>query len=132
MRALVLVPLVLGGCINSALISTLSELPAEPQKRDAVLDSSSSKAGPEHRKGMSSRMRKAETAAATAAAIAGLAFSKSANVRIGVGIAADQPSATKPVTRPPAPADADRSKEASEALSIQRDTTDLVPWVRLK
>src|SRR5215510_1807776 len=86
MRALFVLAL-LGGCAGStrpAVLPKLSELPLDPGKRDAVLDSANAEPGPEQRKPLPPKMRKAETAAATAAAIIGSAFSKTKTVTLGV------------------------------------------------
>src|SRR4051812_31581581 len=90
MRALLALVL-LGGCFGAgtksasrpAVMPMLSELPGDPTRRDAVLESANTTAGPEHRKGMTTKERKVETAAATAAAIIGSMFSSTTSVTIG-------------------------------------------------
>lgn len=151
MRALVVLAL-LGGCAGAtrpSVLPMLSELPDDPQKRNAVLDSAASHAGPEHRKSMPPKMRKAETAAATAAAVIGSLFSKSGNVTLGAlspidenGLFGETPTPSK---RKGTGGEGDEGegnegeggegggdkKKASPPASADRPT-DLVPWVRLK
>jgi len=141
----------LGGCISASggagggsrpgVMPMLSELPTDPEKRDAILDQSAQAAGPEQRKGMTSKERKAETAAATAAAILGEIFSKTKSVTLGTASMFDEvPAApTRPLpakpqgpfgpTAPVAPGDADpNAPPADEATP----NTDLIPWIKLK
>lgn len=102
----------------------LSELPADPARRDAILDSSNQVAGPEHRKGFTKKERKAESAAATAAAILGSAFSKTQNVTIGGAITFDENTIIAPETAPPAPKPmAPTNPDAPKPA---------VPWIQLK
>src|SRR5882672_8893068 len=97
MRALLALVL-LGGCFGGgssgatrpAVMPLLSELPIEPTKRDAVLEQSAATAGPEQRQGMTAKERKAETAAATAAAIIGSMFSTTTNVTLGTASQFDE------------------------------------------
>ena len=150
MRALLVVVL-LGGCLGVSggagsgasrpgVMPLLSELPGDAEKRDAILDQSAKTAGPEQRKGMTSKERKAETAAATAAAIIGNIFSKTKSVTIGTASQFEEtPSAAPPrplespkpkqgPTAPTAPAaDGDPRAPAEEGPN-----TDLVPWIKLK
>lgn len=140
MRALVstviLAAVVLGGCAASggsgagggsrtAVTPMLSELPADPGKRDAILDSSASTAGAEQRKGMTRKERKAETAAATAAAILGSAFSTTQNVTLGASTTFDENVIIAPDK--PAP-----GKPASDSGAGDVPATSLVPWVVLQ
>src|SRR3954463_2689053 len=100
-----------GGAKTSALpahsarpgvMPMLSELPSDPARRDAILDSSRTVAGPEQRKGMTVKERKAETAASTAAAILGGLFSKTQNVTLGTATVFDEGAlAPLPVPSPP-------------------------------
>jgi hypothetical protein len=167
MRALVTV-VVLGGCVVAGLggclggglgagssgatrpgvMPMLSELPADPTHRDAVLDSSAVVAGPEQRKGMTGKERKAETAAATAAAILGGMFSKTKQVTIGTATQFDEneliaPDAVPPPRRP-LPAARDRAgkatantadptnPDASPTDDTSASNTDLIPWIKLR
>jgi hypothetical protein len=113
----------------------LSELPGDPQKRDAVLDSAAAQPGPEHRKPLPPRLHKAETAAATAAAILGGLFSKTKNVTLGTVSPVDENRLFAP---PPPPAsrrkasDEDGDEEPSAAPEPADPPAELVPWVRLK
>jgi hypothetical protein len=135
MRAAVIAVLLLGGCIAGTMgggggsrpgvMPKLSELPGEAEKRDAILDRSNQTAGPEQRKGMTKKERKAETAAATAAAILGSAFSKTQNVTLG-GATTFEESPSKP--QPPhKPDDGDKTEQAP----VESDQP-LVPWINLK
>jgi hypothetical protein len=125
----------LGGCLagsldaNSrpAVIPKLSELPEDHAQRDAVLDQSHAIAGPEQRKGMTKKERKAETAAALAAAIIGDVFSSDHNVTIGVAIdsSADEPT---PIPRD----DAKGSGSGVARPAASEPAGELLPWVKLK
>jgi hypothetical protein len=137
-----------GGAVRPAVIPMLSELPGEPNKRDAVLDQASATAGPEHRKGQTAKERKAETAAATAAAILGGIFSKSANVTLGAASKFDENQIIAPEAVPRAhpagkaddaakPGAAKPDAETGEAKPdaappSTEPNTDLIPWIRLK
>ena len=157
MRTL-LVAVLLGGCFASASSGTtrpgvmpmLSELPRDPAKRDDVLDSANTTAGPEQRKGMTTRERKAETAAATAAAILGSLFSKTQSVTIGSASQFDeselvapqivplpQPSARKPESNKPdgdkataAKPDAPPANDASTSNGDDRACANPATFVR--
>jgi hypothetical protein len=138
----------LGGCVGGgsggsggrpAVMPLLSELPGDPVKRDAVLDSASVTAGPEHRKGMTSKERKAETAAATAAAILGNMFSSTSSVTIGTASEFDEQKLLAPHTlaplQTPAPAsDAGTPEPAPIHDGDDRGSSnaDLIPWIKLK
>jgi hypothetical protein len=111
----------------------LSELPADPAKRDAILDSSNTVAGPEQRKGMTVKERKAETAASTAAAIIGSMFSKTQNVTIGTAAVFDEGALT-PLPVPPRPPGSTEKPDdpATPPVPIDASNTDLVPWIKLR
>jgi hypothetical protein len=110
-----------------AVIPKLSELPEDHAQRDAVLGQSHETAGPEQRKGMTKKERKAETAAALAAAIIGDAFSSDHNVTIGAAIdsSADDP---KPIPRE----DAQGSGSGAARPAAIEPAGELLPWVKLK
>jgi hypothetical protein len=109
----------------------LSELPGDPAKRDAILDASSTVAGPEHRKGMTVKERKAETAASTAAAIIGGMFSKTQNVTIGTASVFDE-DALAPLPVPP-PGSTDKPDDpARPPAPNDTSNTDLIPWIKLR
>ena len=155
MRALLALVL-LGGCLGGTtsarggisgvrpgVMPMLSELPGDAAKRDAVLESANATAGPEQRRGMTSKERKAETAAATAAAIIGGMFSKTQNVTIGGASQFDENQLIAPeaVPRiPPRPADdanaGDAAKPGAEPAKpppqSDASNTDLIPWIKLK
>jgi hypothetical protein len=142
MRAFVAL-LLLGGCFGAgsqgasrpAVMPLLSELPADATKRDAVLDSANTVAGPEHRKGMTSKERKVETAAATAAAILGEMFSSTQSVTLGTATLFDENQLSVPQAAPPPPSTsaADVAKpDARPANDAGTSNTDLIPWIKLK
>lgn len=140
MRALLVLAL-LGGCAGStrpSVMPKLSELPGDPTKRDAVLDSAGSEPGPEHRKPLPSRLHKIETAAATAAAVIGSLFSKTKSVTFGTASRVDENrlfAPTPPARRHRAAEDAadgtSDDQEATPPAAVEQPV-DLVPWIRLK
>jgi hypothetical protein len=140
MRVLVVLAL-LGGCAGGArpaVIPMLSELPRDPQRRDAVLDSAVSQPGPEQRKPLSPKWRKVETAAATAAAIIGGLFSKSKSVMLGGASLVDEnrlfkrPPGRRPSGAGEGEGEGEGEEKPSSPPSLDVPATDLVPWVRLK
>jgi hypothetical protein len=125
-----------GGGVRPGVMPMLSELPGDPAKRDAVLDSSNNVAGPEQRKGMTGKERKAETAAATAAAIIGSMFSKTQSVTLGGASQFDENQLSAPTALPPvrpAPENADDAAKpaAPPAKDADKPNTDLIPWIKL-
>ena len=133
MRAfLVTILMVLVGCAGSmrpAVIPKLSELPTEPERRNAVLDSAHTQPGPEQ-KPSSKKAQKAESYAATAAAMIGLMLSDHENVTLG-GAAAIDENLLFEDARPPRKPDGDKKKREEAPPEPPRDEP-LVPWVRLK
>jgi hypothetical protein len=125
----------LAGCFAAAaggdgksrpgVMPLLSELPGDAEKRDAILDQSNQVAGPEQRKGMTTKERKTETMAATAAAIIGNMFSKTSNVTIGTATMFDETGSSSR-----RPAKTESKPDDKPALDV--DSSELVPWVRLK
>jgi hypothetical protein len=110
----------------------LSELPSDPAKRNAVLDSSAATAGPEQRRGMTSKERKAETAAATAAAIIGSMFSTTTSVTIGTSSQFDESAILAPLPQESDDADAsDKAKAKAPPPGDPTPAADLVPWIKL-
>lgn len=111
-----------------AVMPNLTELPGDPGKRDAVLDQSNARPGPEHsRQNLSSpKARRAETYAATAAAILGDIFSTTHNVVFGGGGSFDENAIIdgKPLAVPRTKTEADEKEKDGPA-------GQLVPWVRL-
>lgn len=135
MRLLALLVLA-GGCTSSAtgsgggssrpgVMPMLSELPGDPQKRDAILDQSAQTPTPEMRKGQTKKEKKAETAAATAAAILGSAFSTTQNVTIGQSSSFDENAIVHPQ-----PAQPPRQKTEG-AAPTDGEGPVVVPWVKL-
>ena len=105
----------------------LSELPTDASKRDAVLDSASTAAGPEQRKGMTGQEQRAETAASLAAAILGGMFSKTQSTTLGsAAVFGEGGRAPSPVMLAPLPT-ADPPTPADDGAH-----GDLVPWVKLQ
>jgi hypothetical protein len=136
----------LGGCFGAgssgasrpAVMPMLSELPADPAKRDAVLDSANTTAGPEQRKGMTRKERQAETAAATAAAILGSMFSSTQSVTLGTATLFDEKQLIAPDAVPPPrtssseQADGAAQPDAPPPRDAGTSNADLVPWIKLK
>lgn len=123
--------------MGPAVTPKLSELPVDRDRRDAVLDSSRAEPTPEQRTptAMTKKERKAETAAATAAAIIGTLLSDSSNVTIGVGSAIDEGHLTDPgPRRVPTESEAADEHERTHARDQARGEDERVdvPWVRLK
>jgi hypothetical protein len=116
-----------GGSARPAVMPRLTELPGDPVKRDAVIDSANATPGPEHRKPLPPKMRKAETAAATAAAILGEMFSTTKNVTLGTGGAFDENVLVE--DKPPVPATQPENSEATHDTDYTSGA--LVPWVKL-
>jgi hypothetical protein len=115
----------------------LSELPSDSTKRDAVLDTAGTTAGPEQRKGMTPKQRKAETAAATAAAILGSAFSTTQSVTLGSATSFDETQLVAPQPLPPLPrspsTNSDRSTPTGPPSNpATAPDANLVPWIKLK
>jgi hypothetical protein len=139
----VLAVVLLGGCFGAgsstgsgstrpAVMPMLSELPADPARRNAVLDSSSTVAGPEERKGLTVKERKAETAAATAAAILGGLLSKTQNVTIGTATVFDEGALAPLPVPPPPPGSTDHPDEARKPPPAETSNKDLIPWIKLR
>jgi hypothetical protein len=116
----------------------LSELPGDPTKRDAVLDSANATAGPEHRKGTTRKERQAETAAATAAAILGSMFSKTQSVTLGTATQFDEDPLIAPhAVPPPRPLSTDNADDAAKPDATPTNdagasNADLLPWIKVK
>jgi hypothetical protein len=125
--ALVLLAACVGGSARPGVTPNLTELPADPGRRDAILDSSTQRAGAEHRRTSTPKERKVETTAATAAAVLGWLLSDHQNTILGVagafdeGLLVDDGAPTRPASDAKAPPDAPPA-----------DSEALVPWVRLE
>lgn len=140
----VLALVLLGGCFSAGsstgsgssrpgVMPMLSELPSDPARRDAILDSSSTVAGPEQRKGMTVKERKAETAASTAAAIIGSMLSKTQNVTLGTATAFDEAALAPLPVAPPHPAPTDKPGDAAAPPDPSESSNkDLIPWIKLR
>lgn len=114
------------GRSRPGVMPMLSELPGDAEKRNAILDQSNQTPGPEMRKGQTKKERKAETAAATAAAIIGSAFSTTQNVTIGQSTSFDENTIVHPQPpQPPSP------KAPGDPVEPPTDGKALVPWVKL-
>jgi len=131
------------GCAGRAQPTTmrmLETLPDDPVERSEQVDSTQARPGPEQRKGMSSKMRQVETAAATAAAILGSIFSTSPNVLIGVSAPVDENLLFDPTYREKAERMKKRDEDGDGKPDGEADGDDgtpgydpnqLVPWIRL-
>jgi hypothetical protein len=136
MRAM-LAWIILGGCGASPLASSgttkpaatpmLSELPTDADKRNSILDSAHYQPGPEQHGRLAPKERRAETAAATAAALIGSLFSKTQNVTLGTELVLDPVTPARP--HPPG-----ESTETDQGPPPEERVTsdELVPWIRLQ
>ena len=122
------------GNSRPAVTPMLSELPADPQKRDAILDQANDTHGPEGRRTASKKQRKVETTAAFAAAIIGSAFSKTQNVTLGTATTVDENHLFEktPQRRPDGAGSGSGSGSGSAAPAETPDAGELMPWVKLK
>ena len=128
-RTLVLLTL-LGGCAGHATPTTMARidsLPDEHVAREQRLESTEARPGPETQKGKSKDFVRAETAAATAAAIVGSIFSTTKTVTIGVSQPIDENEILQPGYR-----DNERPKKNEAAEQASYDAGQLTPWVKLK
>lgn len=116
-----------GGSMRPAVIPKLSELPADPGRRDAVLDSSTTTPGPEQRRGQTKKQKRAETAAASAAAVIGLLFSSSENVTLGGASNFDENLLFEDKPQPRHEAEQTGASPAAAPVEPMK----LVPWVRV-
>jgi hypothetical protein len=119
------------GATRPGVMPMLSELPSDPARRDAILDSSNAVAGPEQRKGSTVKERKAETAASTAAAILGSMFSKTQNVTLGAASAFDE-GPVAPLPSPVPQTAGDPADPANPPAPIDTSNVDLIPWIKLR
>jgi hypothetical protein len=115
------------GPSKPAVTPMLSELPADPGKRDAVLDGAHYQPGPEQHGKVTPKERKAETIGATAAAIIGSMFSTTQNTTIGVESILDPITPIVPRT---GRTETDKDKKSEPLENVKSD--ELVPWVKLK
>jgi hypothetical protein len=118
------------GGAKPAVTPMLSELPADPAKRDGVLDGAHYQPSPEQHGKVTPKERKAETIGATAAAILGSMFSTTQNVTLGTEMILDP--ITAPLPRSEATEKAEKEKEKSKGLPEGVKSDQLVPWVQLK
>jgi hypothetical protein len=141
MRALIALVLLVGcvgvgasGGARPAVMPMLSELPGDAAKRNAVLDSANTVAGPEQRPGATIKEVQAETAAATAAAILGSLFSKTQNTTLGVAAPIGDAPRTAPLRGLSPVSDPDEPAKPNAAPPADADppNTDLIPWIKLK
>jgi hypothetical protein len=136
--------LLLGGCLGvasdggsrPAVTPMLSELPTDPEKRDAILNQANDTHGPEGRRTASKKQRKVETTAAFAAAIIGSAFSKTQNVTLGTATTVDENRLFEkaPQRRPNGAGSGSGSGSGSDSAAPAEtpDAGQLLPWVKLK
>ncbi len=147
----VLALVLLGGCFSvgsgsmrPGVMPMLSAMPADPAKRDAILDASTTVARPEQRESitvarpeqgesLTGKERKAEAAASTAAAIIGSMFSKTQNVTFGAATMFDEGAlAPLPVPPPPSGLTDKPDDPAKPPAPFDRSATDLIPWIKLR
>ena len=139
MRSSLLVAIVLAaGCGRSAsgasgpgiaVMPNMTELPGDPGKRDAVMNQSNARPGPEHsRQQLSPKLRRVETTAATAAAILGDIFSTTKNVVFGTGGSFDENAF---IDGQPQPVPQPVHQPATDGGTTDYDSGQLVPWVKL-
>jgi hypothetical protein len=126
MRPSILSLIVAVGCAGSSrpgVIPTMTQMPAETEKRDHLLDSSVARPTAESRKKLTSKERKAETAAATAAAVVGWLMSSNENTILGVSTSFDENRIVEQHQARPQPVD-------SPVAPIDKPAV-LIPWVDL-
>lgn len=113
--------------MKPALMPNLRELPSDTLERNEYLESTKVRA-PENQKPLSRKERQVETAAATAAAVLGMFFSKTSNVLMGTGMTFGGGAAM----RMPGDKDADGDGADDELPPPDEvDAAELVPWVKL-
>lgn len=113
----------------------LSELPQDPEKRDAVLDSANNTDGGPERRRVSKKQKKAETIGAYAAAIVGAAFSKTQNVTLGTATQIDENALfEKQHKKPSGSGSGSGSGSADEIKTTTEEPPpgQLMPWIKLK
>src|SRR5256885_4265645 len=100
----------------------LSEFPADASKRDGVLDGAHYQPGPEQHAKLAPKERKAETVAATAAAVIGSMFSTTQNVTLGSEVILDP---VKPVrARPGQSSSENESTDTKPAAPVEPVRSD--------
>ena len=100
----------------------MTQMPVETGKRDHLLDTASARPTVESRRQLTRRERKAETVAATAAAVVGWLMSSNENTVLGVGGPIDENLIFQD-HRPRAEADQVPTPEQRPAV--------LIPWIDL-
>jgi len=115
------------GKASPTVIPRLDSLPGEHVAREQRIESTAARPGPEHTRGKTRKWRQVETAAATAAAIAGSIFSTTKTVTVGVSASIDENEIVDPGYRDRARRDDEKAAEP-EAY----DPNQLTPWVQLR
>jgi hypothetical protein len=100
----------------------MTQMPVEAEKRDHLLDSSGARPTAESRKPLTARERKAETAAATAAAVVGWLMSSSENTVLGVSSSIDENRIVEEHQAKPKP--------TAPQAPVDRPAV-LIPWIDL-
>ena len=100
----------------------MTQMPLEAEKRDHLLDSSVARPTAESRKPLTARERKAETAAATAAAVIGWLMSSNENTMLGVSMGVDENQIIEQHQAKPKP--------ATPAAPVDKPAV-LIPWIDL-
>jgi len=117
--------------VAPAVMMDLRSLPVEPERRNAVLESTAVRPGPETRKPLPGKLQQVETAAASAAAVLGMLFSTSPNVLLGAGMPIDENQIVAPGSGEVAGGEPPAEGEQAAGKTDPIDTSQLVPWVRL-
>jgi hypothetical protein len=118
------------GCSQSVAPAALLDmrgLPDDAQRRNERLDSAAARPAPETRRRMNAKVRRVETAAATAAAVLGMLFSSSPNVLLGGGSSFDENQISSPQESRTARGKKSPDQDDPEPV----DASQLVPWVKL-
>ncbi|MGE0549263.1 MAG: hypothetical protein AB7O24_23265 [Kofleriaceae bacterium] len=113
-----------GSPVRPTVLPTVDSLPDDQQRRDERLESIAVRPGPETRPRLAPKLDAAETVAATAAALLGMAYSRSSNVELGFEFVVVEPGGD-PGQRGAASANGANAPEPTP------NPNALVPWVNL-
>ena len=124
-RASILGVVMAAGCAGPAQLGvspSMTEMPIEAERRDHLLDTATARPTAESRKPLTRRERKAQTAAATAAAVVGWLMSSHPNTVLGVSGPIDENLIFQDHRRRPTP---DPARTPEERPPV------LIPWIDL-
>lgn len=124
--ALLVLAIGCGSNTRPAVQRSLSSLPDDPIRRNEELESTRARPSAESRKTLTAGEQRAETSAATAAAIVGSLLSTTQNTVIGLGVALD------PLPDLGGPIPGTYHAPAPTSPPPKVDPTTLVPWVQIK